>query len=604
MMQRGWIVLLLLLAPLAQAASLHAFLDRNHVSMGDTVTLNIQSDGTIGQPDLSPLQQDFKVLGTSRSRNLQLVNGKATSTSQLGIALKPLHAGKLTIPALSVGGVMTQPLTVTVAAAPSGGKGAVGDPVFMQADVQPGSPYVGQQTVYTVRLFYLPGVDGALGDPSADGARLIRLHRDHRYTVNRNGYAYQVIERSWALIPQRSGALTVQGPVFRGQQIGPGTLFNDPNAIFNNPNALLNGQMPGFGRAVHAAAPDVRIHARAAPANAGKPWLPARNVQLKLTGLPDNGAVSAGVPVTVTLAISASGQPADALPEPTLPTIPDAEVYPDQTQDATDDSGEWLQGTRTRSFAIVPKRNGTLTIPAITLDWWSVESGHAEQATLPAHTLTITGVVATSAGTSAPAATTAGRNKVPAASAIPVAQENLAQPFWQRIALASVALWVLLILCLGAWWWLRRRQRVPARPVASSSAAEPDHAVGATHMNGPEPPAETKTVAKTKPDPRVLQRHALDAANAGDAMACQHALLAWAHRSHPGIINVAALRDALSDPAQQDALDALQRARWQGGDAMPACAAVAEAFKRGFMWRGSDEHRQADDGSLPPLYPS
>ena len=87
MMRHGWIVLLLLLAPLVCAATgsagaPHVFLDRTHVSLGDTVTLNIQSSGTLDTPDLSPLQNDFQVLGTSRSRSVQITNGKAEATSQ------------------------------------------------------------------------------------------------------------------------------------------------------------------------------------------------------------------------------------------------------------------------------------------------------------------------------------------------------------------------------------------------------------------------------------------------------------------------------------------------------------------------------------------
>jgi hypothetical protein len=234
MMRCWWLVLLVLLAPLAQAASVHAFLDRNHVSLGDTVTLNIQSDGPLGTPDLAPLQQDFQVLGTSSSSNVQIGNGRTVRTQQLGIALKPLHAGTLTIPSLDVGGVRTSPLTLQVGAAASGGSGKTGDPVFMQTSVLSSSPYVGQQTVYTVRVFYLPGVNGSLSEPTADGARLVKLDRDHSYMVDRDGYAYRVREYAWALIPQRAGAITIQGPTFQGQQLTAG----NPGAWLNNPNAL------------------------------------------------------------------------------------------------------------------------------------------------------------------------------------------------------------------------------------------------------------------------------------------------------------------------------------------------------------------------------
>ena len=602
MMRHGWVLLLLLLAPLAQAANVHAFLDRTHVSLGDTVTLNIQASGSIGTPDLAPLQNDFQVLGTSRSSSVQITNGKTEATSQLGIALKPLHAGAITIPPLDVGGAKTQSLTLQVGAAPAGGTGKVGDPVFMEASVLSSSPWVGQQTVYTVRLFYLPGVDGALGDPSADGARLVKLDRDHRYMTNRNGYAYKVIERSWALIPQRSGAITVQGPEFQGQRIAagnPGTWFNDPNALLNNPNGILNGQMPGLGAPVQATAPTVHMNARAMPAGAGKPWLPARALQLKMTGLPSNGEVDAGTPLTLVLSISASGQPADALPEPELPPIAGAQTYPDQTQDSTDDSGQWLQGKRTRSFAIVPQRNGRLAIPAITLNWWNVETGRAEQASVPAHTLRISGAAANAASVSAPPGPAIAASSPAAAPAVTEATSTAGVPnFWRMVALASLALWLLAIVIFATWLWRQRRgvRRSPRTPKI-------DPVLSTTASEAPISDAEAATPA-TRQDVRALQRQALDAARAADAAACEHALLEWARVSHPGVTHLSQVRDALADPAQRDALDALQRARWQGGDPSLACAAVGDAFANGFAWRDDGKPGRNEDADLPPLYPS
>jgi len=607
MMRQAWIVFLLLLAPLACAATgsagaVHAFLDRTHVSLGDTVTLNIQASGSVGTPDLSPLQNDFQVLGTSRSSSVQITNGKAEATSQLGIALKPLHAGTITIPPFDVGGSRTQPLTLQVGAAPAGGVGKVGDPVFMEASVLSSSPWVGQQTVYTVRLFYLPGVDGALGDPSAEGARLVKLDRDHRYVTNRNGYAYKVIERSWALIPQRSGAITVHGPEFQGQRLAagnPGTWFNNPNALLNNPNAILNGQMPGLGSPVQATAPTVHMNARVAPAGAGKPWLPARALHLALTGLPPNGEVDAGTPLTLTLSISASGQPADALPEPELPPIAGAQIYPDQTRDSTDDSGQWLQGVRTRSFAIVPQRNGSLTIPAITLNWWNVESGRAEQASVPAHTLHVSGAAANATSVSAPPSAAGSSSPQGATPAVAgAARATGTTDLWRMVALASLALWLLAIAIFTAWLWRQRRgarqsPRTPkVDPVLSTTTPE-------TSMPGAEAAAPA-----TRSDARALRRQALDAARAADAAACEHALLEWARASRPGVSHLSQVRDALSDAGQRDALDALQRARWQGGDPSPACGAVAEAFAKGFAWRSDDKPARDQDADLPPLYPS
>jgi hypothetical protein len=603
---RCWIVLLLWVAPLAQAASVHAFLDRNHVSLGDTVTLNIQANDSVATPDLSALQKDFDVLGTSRSSSMQIVNGKSTSTSRLGIALKPKHAGTLTVPALDVGSGKTRPLTLQVGAAPSGGTGKVGDPVFMEASVLSSSPWVGQQTVYTVRLFYLPGVDGALGDPSVDGARLIQLDRDHRYVTQRDGYTYKVIERSWALIPQRSGSIRVRGPEFQGRQLGTA----NPNTWFNDPNALLNSPFQGFGAPVHALAPPTMIDARAAPAHAGKPWLPARDVQVKLSGLPAHGDVDASAPLTLTLSISASGVPADALPEPELPPIAGARVYPDQSRDATVDSDQWLHGTRTRSFAIVPDRNGALTIPAITLDWWNVEQDRAEQAKVPAHTLKVSGVVAGSAAAVAPPASSArAAGTTATASGVGSAQTAAASPAdarWRGIAVASFALWLLAIAVAGAWWWISKRGRRVA--AANTNAADQANRFATTPRTGTtagHPGSGDATDAPAvRVDLKALQRNALDAARTGDAAECERALLAWARAARSGIANAGVLRDALADPSQREALDALQRARWQGADAGPACPRVLQAFAHGFTWRGDKQASRGSESDLPPLYPS
>lgn len=617
MVRRSGITLLavlVLLATLAQAASpsmgsgqgVHAFLDRSQAVLGDTVTLNIQSSGPLDNPDLSPLRKDFKLLGTSRSSSVQIADGKTTRTSQLGIALKPLHTGTLTIPALTVGGDQTQPLTLQVAAAPSGGTGKAGDPVFMEANVQSSSPWVGQETVYTLRLFYLPGVDGALGDPTADGARLIQLDRDHRYVTQRNGYTYKVIERSWALIPQRSGDIRVQGPEFQGQRAGPGVpnaWFNNPNALLNNPNALLNAPLHGFGGAVHASAPVAQIEARAPPANAGKPWLPAHSVELKLSGLPASGEMDAGTPLTVTLTISASGQPADALPEPELPAIAGARVYPDQTRDSTNDSGKWLQGTRTRTFAIVPERNGSLTIPAITLNWWNVAQSRPEQAKTPAHTLEVSGVVGGSSAPAAPPTATPASSgtPAPAAGANPL-PNTAASPGnrWRDIALASVALWVLLVVAAFAWWLSLRRRRTAAPAAGGESTNDVPHSTSSAPTNA----VPLATTHDERADRKALQREALDGARSGDAAACERALLAWARAAGHGVANIGALHDALSDPAQRAALGALQRARWQGADAAPACAQVLQAFANGFAWRGGDKPARERPANLPPLYPS
>ena len=119
----GTRALLMLLAVLtalpATATQVRAFLDRDSVHLGETVTLNIsvQGDATAGAPDFSVLVPDFVVGGTSRNQSIRIDNGKVSKTVLLGVVLKPRRVGRVTIPSFMVEGEKTRPLTLDVLAA-------------------------------------------------------------------------------------------------------------------------------------------------------------------------------------------------------------------------------------------------------------------------------------------------------------------------------------------------------------------------------------------------------------------------------------------------------------------------------------------------------
>ncbi|MEO6967021.1 MAG: BatD family protein [Rhodanobacteraceae bacterium] len=559
---------LLALMALAQAAvpghGLRAFLDRDHVALGDTVTLNIEGAGALnGTPDLSPLQSDFDVLGTSSSSSVQLVNGAASSSTQLGIALRPKRAGTLTVPSLIVGGSPTPSLILHVASAPSGAQGTPGDPAFLEASVDATSPYVGQQIVYTLRLYYASGLTGGqLDDPQADDARMIHLDSDTRFSTQRGGQTYQVIERHYALIPQHAGNIVVRGPGFQGQMLDT----NNANGIFDS--------FFGDGKPLEARADDIVLDARAIPAGAGMPWLPVQSVQLKLDGLPADGNARVGEPLTLTLRIDAVGVTAQRLPEPQLPPIDGARVYPDRSQDTTRQDGGWLHGTRIRGFAIVPGRNGALIIPTITLNWWDVAHDHAAQARILQQVLQVTGAAAGNA--TPPIAPTISSANASSGGVVAHAASRRGASLWRIVALASLAPWAIVLTAL-AWWWLRRQKRAHADSLDS--------------------------IAGPRAGKRELRQRALHAARRHDATTCEHALLDWARETKPGLHNLGQLRDALAEPAQREALDALERARWQGGDAAAACEGIARVFERGIIWHEARAQTAHADDGLPPLYP-
>ena len=554
-MLRSWLSgLLLLVLSLPAWASIQATLDRDRVQLGEIVTLNIRIDGAITpQPvDMTALAPDFDVLNSSAHASMTIVNGHPEAALMIGLVLRPKHAGDLTIPALPVGGLYTSPIQLEVdepdpAAAPSSRKN-----VYLEASVEPAKGYVGQQLQYVLRLYFATSLSaGALDDPQADGASFQRLGNDLNYETDQGGRHYHVIERRYALVPQRAGKLVIPPVQFQGESVD----MNDPDTFFPN------------SQPVAAATPSVTVNVQGVPANADKQtWLPVRDLKLTAEGLPDGGEMRVGQPLNLTMLLQATGASYDSLPAPSLPPIDGANVYPDKPLNGTRSDGTSLVGRRQQSFAIIPSRPGTLVIPEITVHWWNVLTGQPEVARLPERRFTVLPAVgqpavASSAKATAPVAPAIGKAASPAtATGLP----------WRWIALASIALWLLSVLV----WWLRRRA------VTSGAGAQ---------------------TSKAPTAPRQLRAAFIAAAQGGDATKQAHALMAWAKAERPALQNLGDLADELDSPAQREAIAALQRRRYGGDGAAVPMTKWAACFRDGFAWKTPPTKTSNND--LPALYP-
>ncbi|MGQ0799883.1 MAG: BatD family protein [Pseudomarimonas sp.] len=549
-------VLIFILSGLASSradAAARAFLDRNTITMGETVTLNIEIDSMSGaQPDLSPLAANFRLLGTSNSSQLQSINGSQSARQLWAVALEPLAAGIVGIPALSVGSDTTDPLTLTVLPAPQGASSGAGEDVFLEVEALPTDPYVQQQVGYVVRLHVGVNLaEGQLDEPQVDGARIQRLGGDTRFQKDVANRRYEVIERRYALIPERSGRLEVSAPRFRG--------------------AAIDGARSGFfgtGRRLQASGDALTLDVRRKPTDAPDPWLPALELSLSDESGELNGEYRVGEPITLSLRLTARGLAADQLPELILPGITDAQVYPDLESSQTGDSGEWLAGERVRRFAVVPNKAGELQIPAITIDWWNTQTDTREKAEIPARRLTILAAAGAPAAPADPASSlVAGDAGGEGASASISTHSGL----WPWISLLLGALWLATLAAL-----IQQRH---SKPKLARQAVTPA-------------PAER--------EPRGLKR-ALDIGDLAE-VARQ---LRWLAPGAGGV-SLDALANQVDDPAQAQAMRALEQALYagDGADTVSRESLLTQlrgAFRRSIQWRRQTSTPSAKD-QLPPLY--
>lgn len=536
---------LLLLASLVAVAQPRAWLDRDRIGAGETVTLNIETTGNTA-PDYAPLQREFAVTGNSSRRQFEMVNGRGSTRTLFAVALQPRRDGLLTIPSLTVGSERTQPLSLLVTTAPAAPPNRAGADVFIESEADDQDPYVQQAVGWVVRLYSaVPLVSGQIDQPAPDGAALQRVGDDAQYTRQFGDRRYTVVERRFLLIPERSGSLTIPGAKFEGR--GAGGFFED---LFGDRGGALRAR----------GAPRI-LRVQAAPANAPQPWLPLHGLQLRYAATPQD--LRAGSAATLTIEATADGATAAQMPELQLPAIDGMQVFAEPAQaDETFSNGR-PRVKVTRKFSLVPSRGGSLRLPGVRMDWWDVRAGAAREANLPPLTWQV------AAGAGAVAARPPASPDGAAAVANATARSSDPNRRWIAVSLLFAALWLSTLL-----WALQHR----ARPV-----------VVAAGRAATTPPANDARGAPT------LQR-ALDT---GDFTEVADSLCALAR---PAARDIDEVIERLADPLQRDALAMMQRARWGGGDGPAARSALRSAFARGPRWSDVASPPGAA-ASLPPLYP-
>lgn len=546
-----WLILLAMATcASAVSAQTRAWLERDRIALGETTTLNIQTDQATASPDYSPLAGDFTLSGNSSSRQFEFVNGASSVKVIFAVALQARRYGIVSIPRLQVGNERTQPLTLTVTPQ-TAATAQAGSAVFIESEADAQEPYVQQAVGYTVRLYYAtPLISGQLDQDPPRGASLQRVGEDAQYTRDLGGHPYTVVERHYLLIPERSGTLTIPGARFNGKAAGG--FFDD-----------LVGDSE---RDLHAASAPRFLMVRAVPANAPQPWLPLRALTLRYLGTAQDAR--AGDAATVTVEAIADGATASQMPELQLQMdggAADAQIFADPAQNNDTFRDGRPQARVSRRFSIVPAHAGTLRIRGPRLTWWDVRAGIGRTAALPDILLPVTparnGTAATPAADVNAVATASGDGRI----RVPGIQGEV-RP-WALTTVAFALLWLITLS-----WGMHRRAQSVDDDGDEDGDARPAPAMAAL--------ADLK---------RALQYS--DLGDVADVLCATCA---------PPAADLDALQLRLDDDRQIAAVRSLQRARWGDGDGVAARTALRTAFKNGPRWR---REKIAATQALPPLYP-
>ncbi len=601
---RGLLVMALLACSTSALANeLTASVDRNKIGLNESFTLTLRMEdpqsaasqnttpngvmsfsfrqsGPAEKLDLAVLRDDFEILRQTSQRKTEIVNGQGESYSEWKVALMPKRAGELTIPAITVDGKRSQPISITVEKTQA--RADVADQnIFIETEFSKSSAYVQEQILWTVRLYSKVNLEGAEMQALELPDVVIKAVDENNYITEINNRQHLVLETTFALFPQQSGPMVIP-PLAYEVAVSPGQ---------RNPWDNLYG---GGGRRQRLVTEQQRIEVNTIPDSyTDDVWLPAKNIELTQHWSTDPENLTEGEPVTRRITLKAEGLTAAQLPALPKTSVQGISVYPDQPQTDERLSASGVISTKTETHALVPHQTGSITLPAITLQWWDTETGELRQAELAATEVQVHPALGSRLPTngalppqaappvSKPGTDESASDPVPINTSLPnngTADTGLNQLHWWLIGALTMVVLALLFLARG-YWGLRQELK-------------------AIHQLRGEDQRQLKL------SERDAWRSLHKSAKAKDLTALRSALIAWARAHWPkaGIQSLNQIAAHTDRQALKEQLLALDAALFAGGRETGLDLALLVQEVDALRVKKRKQERERESGGLQPLY--
>ena len=357
-------LLISLLATTSKAQEITLTLDRSELARGETLTLTIrvydQRQGM--QLDLTPLTENFDVLGTRTSSQVRSINGNTDIWTDYIITLFPLTEGSLRIPSLTISGQLTDELEVTVT-----NQGARSnqetDELFLEIEVNKDSLYVQEQLLFSIRLFYtINGIrNPVFTEIDIPNTVTQLIGSPNQYEKIIDGQRYGVYEKRYVIFPQKSGSLDIPDILFRGEVTDGSSSFVFRNLNTRRITAFIEGRT-------------IDVVERPPSAEILPTWLPVTDLVMEESFSRPLSDLKVGDSFVRTIKMTANGVDGAVLPPFSPSNIQGFNTYPDPAKIERRFVNGSIVGERIESSTLVVLEDGNLSIPAIKIDWWNVDS--------------------------------------------------------------------------------------------------------------------------------------------------------------------------------------------------------------------------------------
>lgn len=353
---------------------LQAQVDRTSLSTDETLALTVTVSASVlrAPTPVLPSLLGFNVTGNSTSSQMSMINGSVRSQIVYTYRLQPYETGDLVIDPISVtidGNThSTQPITVHVtqgtgasAGSPSSRQPAdsqspitagdlTGQDLYVEAEIDNPTPYLGQQVVYTFRLYQARNL---WDQPQYEAPAFTGFWNEHEtdqqtYRVQAAGRIYEVVEVQNILFPSVVGPVTIDP----ARLTIPGSLFRSGQTLQTKPVQLEVQPLPpdapdGFSGAVG---------------------------QFSIDGWLDSAQGKVNEPLTWHLTLSGWGNISTA-PDPTWPEMPGWRDFDSTATIHSEVREGHIGGSRVYERLMVPTAQGQSTVPSLEYVYFDPASG-------------------------------------------------------------------------------------------------------------------------------------------------------------------------------------------------------------------------------------
>lgn len=377
----------------ALGAEVNIAVNKKVITDGDTVQLTIEYNGDDGQkPDISPLQQDFHIVSRGASNYVNFINGQLSQLQKWTLELKPKKVGKITIKPIKVGNISSNYADVevkeltNVAYVPDSEEN-INSPYFqIEQKHFPSAPYVQQQMTILVTVYDSIGLQNGTihinPDSQKDWVILSLLDKPIVKQDIINNRKMNVVTFALAAFPQKSGELDIPEISFEGYYVRNNDIdlsdFDDfMNFGFSFQN-LIGQQVP-----VRMKTLKEKITIKPIPDTfTGKYWLPLKKLELE-TEFSKNSNFKIGDAISRKLHITAIGLQQNMLPQISAETSDAFKQYPEKPETKEQVINGDIVTTALINTVYIPVKTGKQLLPPIEIEWFNVETGRVEKASVP-----------------------------------------------------------------------------------------------------------------------------------------------------------------------------------------------------------------------------